>query len=258
MLFAEAVYIGVDPAAGRRPIAYAALEADLQPVALDAGDLEEVVAFIAGQAAAVVAIDAPHSTARGLLAQPEIRRRYNLRPGGRTWAAWRLCDFEMRRRGLPVSGGGSMSRLAPGWVEQGRRLFERLRGLGFRFFRKGEEPDRRTLLEVQAQAAFGALLGRRPFPKGTLEGRLQRQLVLYLEGLDIPNPMRALEEITRHRLLTGDLPLETLCEPGALDALVAAYTACLAATRPSRVCQVGDPEEGLVTLPVAELQDHYA
>jgi predicted RNase H-like nuclease len=90
-----------------------------------------------------------------------------------------------------------------------------------------------------------------------LEGRLQRQLVLYLEGLDLANPMHALEEITRHNLLMGHLPLERLRGHEELDALMAAYIAYLAATQPERVQQVGDPQEGLISVPAAGLKDFY-
>ena len=86
---------------------------------------------------------------------------------------------------------------------------------------------------------------------------MQRQLQLYLEGLDIPNPMHSLEEITRHHLLTGNLPLENLYDHEQLDAMMAAYTAYLAAMKPEEVVQVGDPEEGCITLPTGDLHDFY-
>jgi hypothetical protein len=96
-----------------------------------------------------------------------------------------------------------------------------------------------------------------PFPKTTLEGRIQRQLVLHEHDLHIPDPMRLFEEITRHRLLQGVMPLQDLYSPGELDALVAAYTAWVAATRPSEALLLGDPEEGQIALPVSELKRHY-
>jgi hypothetical protein len=69
--------------------------------------------------------------------------------------------------------------------------------------------------------------------------------------------MRLFEEITRHRLLQGILPLQDLYTPGELDALVAAYTAWMAALHPDQITMFGQPEEGQLVLPVAELKRHY-
>ena len=129
--------------------------------------------------------------------------------------------------------------------------------MGFKFYIAEEETEQHAMIEVQPHTSFAVLLERRPFLKRNLEGRMQRQLVLYLEGLDIPNPMHALEEITRHHLLTGQIPLGGLYEHDQLDALVTAYTAYLVGVKPERVGQVGDGEEGLITLPVAKLKDFY-
>jgi predicted RNase H-like nuclease len=96
-----------------------------------------------------------------------------------------------------------------------------------------------------------------PFPKYTLEGRIQRQLVLHEQELNIPDPMRLFEEITRHRLLQGVLPVEELYEPGELDALVAAYTAWIGANRGDQVLMLGSADEGQIVLPVSELKRRY-
>ena len=112
-------------------------------------------------------------------------------------------------------------------------------------------------LEVYPHACFTVLLGQSPFPKYTLEGRIQRQLILYELKIGVSDPMRLFEEITRHRLINGILPLDALLAPGELDALVAAYTACLAATEPGKVTALGHREEGQVVLPVGELKMRY-
>jgi hypothetical protein len=71
------------------------------------------------------------------------------------------------------------------------------------------------------------------FPRQSLEGRLQRALILYDEGLQIPDPMDFFEEITRHKLLQGVLPSENIYSSRQLDALAMAYVAWTA----------GNPEE---------------
>ena len=104
------------------------------------------------------------------------------------------------------------------------------------------------------------LLGHLPTSKQLLEGRLQRQLVLYRAGVGVPDPMAALEELTAHHLLAGTLDLPGLLSHDALDALAAAYTACLASTTPEQVTPVGDPEEGQIVLPIApaDFKPRYA
>jgi hypothetical protein len=139
----------------------------------------------------------------------------------------------------------------------GLELHSRLDQIGFRGLKVDAGTPDRARIEVNPHASFTALLGHRPFLKRTLEGRMQRQLVLYLEGLQIPNPLIALEEITRHRLLTGDMPLDDVYHQEFLDAIVAAYTAYLVKLKPEQTTQVGHPEEGWITLPVAELKDSY-
>lgn len=257
MLFTDAVFVGIDPTAGKQPIQYAALDRDLRLIALDQGDLETVLAFVASLDSAVVGVDAPQGPSRGLMAQPDLRRRYNLRPEGKTWAKWRVCEYELRRRNIRLYNTPEKEEDAKAWVRTGFEIFRRLEKIGFRKEILEEKPDPRAIIEARAHAGFTILLERRPFLKRTLEGRLQRQLVLYMEGLDITNPMYALEEITRHNLLSGHLPLDRLHTHEGLDAMMAAYTAYLAGLHPERIGQVGEREEGLITLPASELKDFY-
>lgn len=257
MLFTDAVYVGIDPTAGDRPIPYAALDKDLRLIALDQDDMEAVLAFVGGLEVAIVGVDAPQSPNQGLMADPEFRRRFNLRPNGRTWRDWRVCEYELRQRNIRLYNTPGDENKAPGWVRNGFALFRRLRTLGYKPYYSGEKPGLQTFVEARPHACFTMLLEHRPFLKRSLEGRLQRQLLLYLEGLDLPNPMYALEEITRHHLLSGNLPLDRLHEHEQLDVLICAYTAYLVAQKPERVSQVGDPNDGWITLPVKELKDFY-
>ena len=140
-------------------------------------------------------------------------------------------------------------------MRQSFQLFRRLGEMGYRDF----SPDAadRCLLEIYPHACYSALLGRLPFSKNSLEGRIQRQLILVEQELDIADPMGFFEEITRHRILKGMLPYEILCTPGELDALIAAYTAWFAAHYPTQITQLGDPSEGQVTLPISALKNAY-
>ena len=257
MLFDEALYVGIDPTAGVRPMHVAVLDAELRLVALRQGDLEAMLAYIAGLDHAVVAVDAPQSPNRGLMLRPEIRRRFNLQPDGKSWGQWKLCEYELRRRNIRLYNTPAREKDAPTWVRTGFEIYRRMEAMGFHLFVRGEDVGKRMAIEVHPHACFAVLLGRRPFLKQTLEGRLQRQLVLYLQGLDLMNPLQVLEEITRHHLLTGQLPLSGLHDHDELDALAAAFTAHQVGTKPERVSQWGDREEGMITVPAPDLKDFY-
>jgi hypothetical protein len=97
----------------------------------------------------------------------------------------------------------------------------------------------RTWIETSAQECYRAFLPGL-FPKRTLEGRIQRALVLYEEGVQIPDPMDFFEEITRHKLLQGILPDEIIYSIKQLDALIAAYVSWLSFNRPHTVVARGD------------------
>jgi predicted nuclease with RNAse H fold len=257
MFYTDAVYVGVDPSAGDRPLRYAALDHELKLVAHDEVDVESLLAFIGSLHLALVAVDAPQAPNKGLMARPSIRARYNLPLEGKTWVSWRVCEYELRRRNIRLYNTPDDPEEAHGWVQNSFELFKRLEKMGYRKYMQGEDPHKRMLIEARSHAGYTVLLERRPFLKDTLEGRLQRQLVLYLEGLEVANPMYALEEITRHHLLTGHLPLDRLHESNTLDAMMAALTAFMVGKHAERICQVGEREEGVITLPTAELKDLY-
>jgi len=94
-------------------------------------------------------------------------------------------------------------------------------------------------IETAAQECFRAFRSRL-FPRRNIEGRIQRALILYEEGIQIQDPMDFFEEITRHKLLQGNLPDENIHSMKQLDALIAAYIAWLAVHRPHRVETRGD------------------
>lgn len=97
----------------------------------------------------------------------------------------------------------------------------------------------KQLLVTNAQECFQALIGQKPLPRRSLEGRLQRAAILYEQGLQIKDPIDVFEEITRYKLMQGILPLEDLPSSKDLDALVAAYVAWLAVNRPGQTVSKG-------------------
>ncbi len=248
----DSVSVGVDTTSGHT-LTYAALDRDLKPLVLSEGEIEELTGFLAGQKTAFVAVNSPSHLSTGLVRQ-QMRRE---RPGARVLrgAEIRLAEHELRQRGIAVSATPSNATLSPPWVQLGLSLYATLAEQGFQPFPC--EDAEHQFLETHPHAVFTVLLGCLPLPKPTLEGRLQRALVLFERGVRIRDPMTFLEEITRHRLLHGVLPTELLPLPQQLDALAAAYTAWVASHKPEEIVSVGADPEGSISLPVPTLQDHY-
>jgi hypothetical protein len=167
----------------------------------------------------------------------------------------RLAEHQLRERGISVGATPAHMETAPAWMQLGFTLYKQLSAIGYRDY--PAESSARQLLETHPHAAFCALLGQLPLPRHTLEGRIQRQLLLFEHGLGIMDPMNFFDEITRHGILKGDLPFGQIYEPGVLDALVAACTARQAASSPAQVMCLGVPEEGQIVLPVMELKVRY-
>jgi hypothetical protein len=133
-------------------------------------------------------------------------------------------------------------------MRRGFSLYETLAVIGYCDYPSGSQPLQ--IMEVFTQATFTLLSGEPPLPRNSLEGRLQRQLLLNDKDVDVPDPMRFFEEVTRYKLRSGILPMGEICRPAELDALAAAYTAWLAIKQPERIMLYGDEREGQVVIPV--------
>lgn len=255
MFYSHTTYLGIDPTAGDRPFTYVALDQDLGLLAIGQGDMDEVLAFVAGQRSAFVAVCAPRSPNRGLMTRDEVRDRLSPPPRPGRWRNFRVVEYQLRQHNIYIPQTSAEVEDCPRWMQQGFILYQRLRNLDYRPY--PQKDSAHQYLEVYPHASFAVLLEQLPLNKHTLEGRIQRQLALYKNDLDIPDPMYIFEEITRHRLLQGVLPIEELYRVGELDAMVAAFTAWMAGTRPDEVTFLGDPNEGQVVLPAAEIQSKY-
>lgn len=248
-------FIGIDPTAGRRPFTYVTLDGDLRLMALGQGDMEEVLAFMAGQRQAFVAVCAPCRPGQGMMANADVREHLSPPPHPGRWRDFRVAEYLLHQHHIICPRTPASEADCPGWMRMGFTLYRRLEGFGYRSY----PADEALLqwLEVYPHASYCALLGLVPFPKNTLEGRIQRQLILHNLQLHVPDPMDFFEEITAHRLLQGILPMQTIYTQAELDALVAAYTAWLAANQPDQTISLGHPDEGQIILPVSELKTKY-
>jgi hypothetical protein len=256
MLFDANLFVGVDPSGGRKPFTYAALDHNGKLVALNGCEVEDVLAFLGGQPGVLMAVSSPPRPSKGLVRQDDVRQNLPpLRISGRS-LDMRLVEHQLREHGINISMTPSRKELCTNWVQAGFDFYRRITALGFQPF-STPDASHHQWLETHPHACFCVMLGQNPLPRPTLEGRLQRQLVLYEEGLGIRDPMNFFEEITRHKLLKGALPTEQIYTAEELDAIVAAYAAYEAGRRPERITKVGDPDEGQIVLPVAELKSKY-
>ena len=241
-------FIGVEANPNRtHPFTFAVIDKDLVIRSIGSGNIRDAFAFLAGQNNALAAINSPMSTSQGLLKREEIRKKLSPASHLSHWANLRLVEYQLLQRGIHVPRTTNSLKKSPRWMRLGFQLFEEIHKLGYEKY-----PDmaaEKQFFECQGEAAFWNLLGHSPLKKDTLEGCLQRQLVLSMCGMAVADPMRFFEEITRHRLLNNKLPLEHLYSNTELNTLAAAYTAWLAGSQPEKLVSVGHEEEGVIFLP---------
>lgn len=247
MVSERTVFLGIDPGSGREGMTYVALDAEKRVLAIGGGKIQDVLAFAAGQLDALAAVNC---LIKPLKEPPSMEVQQRLFPEFADDLFGRLRKEAAER--LEASSGGGMS----GQVEKDSRgarqrseiLVQQLKELGYRAF--PDEDQKRQWLRFSAQAAFLSLCGGRLFESRSLEGRLQRQLILFEEKLPLKDPMDFFEEVTRRRLLLGRLPYEMIYASGELNALVGAYTAWLAVFEEQRVSREEDGSEGGWVLPL--------
>ncbi|KPL79142.1 hypothetical protein ADN00_04610 [Ornatilinea apprima] len=243
----EITSIGIEISGGRHPFTFLAVDDTCRLLAQGSGHLEDVLAFCAGQTAARVAVNAPPRPNQQVMAHQETRQSLfpDLSPG--RWTQLRLAEYELHQAGISIPRTPSQPEDCPAWMRLGFKLYHHLQELGYQPY-PGEAE--RQWLETQSNAAYWSLMNHaQPFHEKTLEGRLQRQLVLHQISLPVSDPMRFFEELTRHRLLNGILPLESIFSPEELNAWAAVYTAWCSIHHPENLVRFGDPQEGVIYLP---------
>jgi hypothetical protein len=252
MPFTDSIFVGIDPTSSHTSFTYAVLDKGLNLVALSDGELDDVLAFVAGYASAVVAINAPAGLNRGLVRDKKKEMFKSLKTRA---LGFRVAELDLRERGISISGTPATVSACPAWVQAGFALYRKLKKMGFKKYLSDDASH--LVLETQPHAAFCVMAGVVPQSKTSLEGKIQRQLLLYEAGVRIKDPMEFFEEITRHKMLKGTWPIDMLYQPEQLDALVAAYTAWLTIHKPDDISAVGDPKEGMIFLPEKNLKEKY-
>ncbi len=247
------VFAGVDLSTSRRGLTVALLSPRLDVLSVELKSLTDAVAELSARPEIAVALGSPlHRCAANTEPDPPAEDPQHRSAARRTRAA----DADLSRRGIPVRRAPICESDAPAWMRCGFDLARQLAACGFT---EGKDAgaEARFLLEVHPTACASVLLGRLPYGRGTLEGRIQRQLALLRERVALPDPMDALEELTAHHILSGRMELRGIYEAGELDALLAAFTAWRAHAHPDSVAWLGDDADGWMCLPFRELLDRY-
>jgi len=254
MLFTDSVFIGIDPNPRRKSFSYAALDRDLNLIALADSELDDLTAFLGAQNAALVAVNSPSHVNRGLVRKQLEKQSLTPILRQARGVEMRVAEYELFEHGIVVTGTPPRKELCPAWKQAGFKLYAYLSKMGFKPFPAQDASCQ--WLETHPHACFCVLLEQSPLPKLTLEGRLQRQLILYERGLRIKDPMEFFEEITRYKMLKGILPNEMIYPAKVLDTLAAAYTAWLAGNKPETLSMLGEQSEGQIALP-GKLKEKY-
>jgi hypothetical protein len=253
MLFTDSAFVGITPASGHKSFTYAALDKDLNLFALADGEIDDVTAFLGGQSVATVAVNSPAGVNRGLVR--EMTKSKMLTPYQIRRTELRLAEHELRERGIAMTKTPSTVDLCPAWIQLGFELYRKLGKIGFQKY--PESDSAYQMLETNPHACYCVMAGQVPLARLSLEGRLQRQIILFEHGLRIKDPMDFFEEITRYKLVKGIWPMELLYQPDQLDSLVAAYAAWLAINKQEHTLSLGDVKEGYVVLPEKVLKEKY-
>ncbi|MFN8412456.1 MAG: DUF429 domain-containing protein [Anaerolineales bacterium] len=238
MLSTDLAYLGIHLTSGRKPLTYATVDKDLNLLAISSGDMQDILFYVASLPRIVIAINTPF----------ELR-------GKSTRGEFRTAELELRERGIMVAGTPSTLALCPASMQLGFKLIRKLSDQGFKYY--PEADNDLQMLETNSHACFCALAEDVPLSRTSLEGRLQRQLILYERGLRIKDPMDFFEEITRHKMVKGIWPMELLYSPNQLDALVAAFTAWSVVQKTASTSFVGNKKDGQIFLPVSTLKEEY-
>lgn len=232
-------YIGIDLASGKYPFTFAALDAGRTIIAQGHGHMEDILAYCAGQPSAVLAINAPSP----------LPGTVDPAPAGQI----PTIEEVLSAHGYPVSRVIYDPDSAPLRLKRGFALYQRLIHMGYQPYGNGEPAH--TWLEVDSEACYWAWLGEPTLDGRTLEGCQQRQLILNNEGWPVPDPMDFYEEITRHRLLHGNLPFGMIMSLRMLHALAAAVTAWTVVNKPAQSCRLGREGGRQIHFPVPALPE---
>ena len=242
-------YVGIDPSQRYQPYVYVAMDKDLRIQAIGDGPLREILAYLAGLGSACVAINGPQTVNKGLVDEEEDHQALFPVPASKR-GDLRKVEFLLLQEGINVHRTPAVQSECMVWVRRGFKLYQKIQKLGYETY---SDQSKRHFVESPSEAVYSRLSGGAPlFDSLSLEGRIQRQLILYEEGMPVKDAMDFFEEVTRFRLIKGVLPADDIHNPGELNALACAFFAWLLHHKPEKVAVMGDESEGVIYLPIKQ------
>ena len=182
---ASVIAIGIDCTSGRQAFTYAALDEELRVVKLAEHELDDLVASLDEPDSAAVAVNAPSHVNAGI-----VRRRAEAAKRGSQsirGAELREAEHELHGRGISVGGDAAHGGTVPGLGSTRLRALPSARDPSIQAIsvRWGPAP---MVGNTSPRRFFAFCWVGRPLARPTLEGRLQRALVLYRARCPDPRP----------------------------------------------------------------------
>ena len=234
-------YVGLEPQTNSNGFAFAALDTNLNLLAIGEGSQKDVFSYIMGQKSAIIGIHAPVNPGQN------HQHSENPNPENIPVKEYRQCEYEIWKEHIPVDFTTAKMSKMPASVRRGYQFYSTLQR--YEYTLAHQSPANKILIETQPAACYYQLVDTQPLQEETILGRIQRQLILHNLNLPIQDPMSFFEEVTRYKLLMGKITLQSILIPEELNALVIAYTAWLFRNKPDQIQCWGDGSDGVIILP---------
>ena len=180
MTTAAPVFIGIDTTDSHIPYGFVVLDDDCHLLVISQGKLEEVLGFLSGQSSAHVAVNAPAHPGQGVEGQDSLFQ-LSPTPDG---SGLRQAERELQQRGVHVVFRKPDPSHCPPWMRRGFAVYGYLEQFGYLPYPAQGAPS--SYLETHCEGALLSLVGHSLYEIKTLEGRLQRQLILRSRGCRLP------------------------------------------------------------------------
>ncbi|MBI9051493.1 MAG: DUF429 domain-containing protein [Anaerolineaceae bacterium] len=235
-------FVGIEPLVNSNGFAFAALDEQLNLLAIGEGSPKDVFAYLLGQEAVLTGIHAPGFTGQAAETYPQVDASH---PPAKEY---RFCEHQIWKEKIPINFTTAKISKMSASARRGYQLIQTLQRYGFIFAH--QSPANKILIETQPAACYHQLIDKQPLQEDSFLGRIQRQLALHNHHLPVQDPMGFFEEITRYKLLMGKITLKSILIPEELNALVIAYTAWLVKQKPDQMQRWGDGSDGEIILPI--------
>lgn len=247
MATSEMVFIGLVPITPHLNYEISVLDENRHLLRLEEAGQQDALSILSGYENATVALCLPPQLNNGMVNKSSQKHTGRGRPSQKRQNK-RLCEYVLSRHGVKIPSTPAVLEDCPSWMKEGFSFYQQLKEIGFSDFSVPCQP--RMVFETQPEGIFRSILCKPLLPLKSLEGRLQRLLILYDHGVRIADPMTFFEEVTRHRIIQGTLPVQTLMSIVEIESLAAAYMAWLMADQPHKTIRIGNEEEGILVLPI--------